>query len=105
MTYRTPVYTARDVLVSARSLIEDESRWTKGAFERRAPDGEICYCAVGALRMVDAPGPEFRRAIDALRDAVGGGAIYDFNDHPGTTHTHVLAAFDSAIAIAERAAC
>lgn len=43
------------------------------------------------------------RALDALRDAIGGtDTVIAWNDAPERTHAEVLAAFDKAIA-AERA--
>lgn len=90
------------VLRDARTLISDPEHWGKGAFERTLPGGGRCFCLVGAVREAGqiAPIEVFGPAFDALRDAAGVDDIYEFNDHCGTTHEHVLAVLDSAIASA-----
>lgn len=87
-----------EVLVEARGLIADESRWTTGM----ASNGP--YCAMGALyaargEAVAAPIIHMP-AYKVLKAALGGGEVGRFND--SHSHAEVLALFDRAIG-AERA--
>lgn len=96
--------TVGQVLLLARTLIENEDRWIKGHYATL--DGR--HCAVGALRAA-ALRLDARRigrsAQDHLRDlarARGFRSIEQMNDH--STHAEVIGLFDSAIASADRRA-
>lgn len=80
-------------LVAARALLARPWGWCKGSFEREQR-GVRAYCAVGAIRAVNAADPY--KAELALEAVVGGDASV-FNDAPGTRKNDVLAAFDQAI--------
>lgn len=95
---------ALKVLVSARELLSDEKRWTKGNMARDAagadvnPRGKkaVCWCVVGAV-MKSPLGRLYQGdAIDRIYRVVGG-SIGGFNDAPTTTHADVLRVLDAAI--------
>jgi hypothetical protein len=85
-----------EVLRRARKVIEDPERWTQGAYSR---DGGK-RCAAGAIYCQDAPVDDRAVAYSVLW-AVVGSRVEGFND--SHSHTEVLAAFDKAIAEAEKA--
>jgi hypothetical protein len=109
MTTGTKPQSVADTLRAAKKLIKPVGRWNKGSMARTAKHGGFlcsalssdatCWCAEGAIvavtRAFDHP------AFDVLRQSIGG-AIAQFNDARSTTHADVLAAFDRAIALAER---
>lgn len=82
-----------ETLVAARALLARPWGWCKGSFEREQR-GVRAYCALGAIRAVNAADPH--KAELAL-EAVVGDVIPVFNDAPGTRKNDVLAAFDKAI--------
>lgn len=118
--------TALDVLIAARSLISDSSRWIKGSLARRTKNSSYtvgvsdplanCFCAMGAIRRVahmngcwnltnDAgcklgevmPKPPGWVEQSPLNFLGAESRIIDFNDKKSRTHTQVLAKFDKAI--------
>jgi len=97
-----PEPTVGTILLTARSLIENEERWIKGHYTTL--DGR--HCAVGALRAA-ALRLNGRRvgkgAQDALREVArhrGFRSIEQMNDH--STHEDVISAFDAAIMAVDR---
>jgi len=89
--------TVGHLLITARGMIEQEGRWIRGHYATL--DGR--HCAVGALRAA-ALRLDARRvgkmAHDVLRDVArqrGFRSIEQMNDH--STHSEVIAAFDTAI--------
>jgi hypothetical protein len=102
VTRPTPVEpTVGQLLITARGMIEHESRWVKGHYATL--DGR--HCAVGALRAA-ALRLDARRigkaAHDVLREVArdrGFRSIEQMNDH--STHAEVVAAFDTALMAAE----
>ena len=107
--------TKKEILLEARQLLSDPSRWTKGAPARNAQletvgstsEAAFCFCAIGAIRRTLWVNPgrdtEERRELEdvasqALRESIGRPDISRWNDDPARTHEEVLAAFDRAIA-------
>jgi len=82
--------TLTDDLIAARALIDTPEKWIRGLFY----DGG-CYCILGALNHVHACDGAFFAIHRALPSGV---TVPEFNDDPSTTHAHVLALFDRAIA-------
>ncbi len=106
--------TAKQVLIDAKALIQDEAHWAQGGFYKTdagtdCSQGVACkFCAVGALRKAAGVSDYYesidcipmQQAIDFLAKGMGtanGGGIVDFNDADTRKHAEVLAAFDSAI--------
>jgi hypothetical protein len=94
---------AARLLAAARALIENEQNWVQGAYY--TPDRK--RCAVGALRaatQADWHGSGTKMEAHALLLAVASERGFDkvetMNDN--STHAEVLAAFDAAIARAQR---
>ncbi len=106
-----PTMTPKETLTGARKLIENQQRWTQGAWGRDE-DGNlvsytsehaVCWCSEGALKVVSGGRWELysgarialERALSAQGEAT---SLTGFND----THNHneVLALFDKAIEIA-----
>ena len=90
------------LLRAARSLIETEETWTRGAYCTR--DGR--HCAVGALRAAAVQGQYGRKTrqeahglLLGLARQRGFSSVEGMND--SSTYGQVLAIFDSAIGIAE----
>ena len=99
-------------LKEARGLISDEKNWTKRHFFLEKTDCEKCYCAHGACYAATGitsyddyyadPTPTVDRAAHEIRSFLWKvGLTYSFND--SSTHGEVLAKFDEAIAMAEKA--
>lgn len=96
-----------DTLRAARALITPRGNWTKNEFARdaqshrvRSTDADaVRWCSLGALERVD--GSYQKEATNLLWEAIEG-PIVTFNDAPKRKHAEVLAAFDKAIALAER---
>jgi hypothetical protein len=100
--------TALEALIKARAEIAEPARWTQKAYRRDAT-GEmctqadaVCWCAAGAVRQVSG-GYNFasKPALKVLVSVVGG-QVERWNDAPERKHAEVLAAFDTAIAKAQR---
>ncbi len=99
---------ASEVLRKAKELIGTPERWTQGVSAKNA-DGwgvestdssAVCFCSQGAIRATNAPSRY--AAYRMFRDANGLSGIVGFNDTEGRTHAEVMAAFDKAIAFAEK---
>lgn len=96
---------AREILVKARALLEDPTRWMQDAYNKDADGNEfvddayaICWCAEGALLYAIGPDTiENAKAQLFLENAIGGN-VPGWNDAPGRTHAEILAGFDAAIA-------
>lgn len=91
---------ASEILIKARELIEQPDRWAKGSMVGK------CMCSGSA---VDEAGRRFWRArnnaMSILRRSIGVVSLTDliaWNDAPERTHPEVLAAFDSAITLAQK---
>lgn len=88
-------------LRAARALIDTPEKWGKGS--GLEPPDEPKFCALSAAHKAnrgnwDAVGDALQAA---LPDDWKGWFIFDFNDHPDTTHADMMALFDRAIAAAE----
>jgi hypothetical protein len=86
-----------DVLRAAREYISAPSRWAQGWYDEGG-----AVCAIGAVNVAMGRQPdcnEISEAEEALRSAVSGDSVVDFND--SHTHAEVLTLFDRAIAIEE----
>jgi hypothetical protein len=107
--------TVVEILKAAKAKIENPDNWTQG-FYAKDSDGNtvfgcneraVCFCALGAVQAVVGDlithNLSANRAWHYLDDAVrpGYNRIAVLNDKG--THAEVLAAFDRAIAEAERA--
>jgi len=110
--------TPLEILRSARARIEKPGSWTQGT-ERRDELGNAVFlrgvkfqscCAVGAIRFAAGEdayarfGEASASAAMIFRYANGIESIPTWNDFPWRTHADVLAAFDRAIACAEKEA-
>ena len=114
--------TVKQVLVEARALISEESKWTKGEEARDADGTPVlaysseadCFCALGATFAAAArsflapagPGEVAREQLALTAGKILGrpwdllcplGAVADFNDHESTSHADVLALYDLTI--------
>jgi hypothetical protein len=106
---------AREILVEARELISDPSKWTVQTFARRATGDEVVatdskaerFCALGAIfRVSEVTSPGQLRCIPSGMTArlvlmqaayrLHGKGITEANDFIG--HHAVLEMFDTAIA-------
>lgn len=111
LTYQT---SPADVLLAARDLIADESRWTRFAEARDAEGvpvlatakGAARFCMVGAVMHVTRVEQLDFEAYDQcwphLMQACGG-TVSAFNDSARHSHADVLAAMDRAIVLAKEA--
>jgi len=106
-----------ETLQRAKALIEDPSRWIKGAFakpNKNAADWFThgahpkagAWCMLGAVERVD--GPFEVEAKRTLAKAISGfewiDGVSEYNDAPHRRHRDVLKKFDKAIALAEKEA-
>ena len=118
--------TALAILVAARDLLSDESKWTRGALARNGEGDEVdcrspdatCWSAFGAVSLSAAPDPEDgvldweadatvlaldcleRNAARLLNADYGSrqrGFVVEFNDSPATTFEDVVSLFEGAI--------
>lgn len=92
---------AAQVLRQARAIIEAEENWAKGAYHTR----DDRRCAVGALHAASrrhggSVGAKAHRFLLAVARSRGFDHVESMNDR--STHAEVLAAFDLAIASAQR---
>ena len=92
--------TASQVLRAARALIGTPDKWWKGG----ANGAGVSKCSAQAI--YHQPGYDFD-SLNFLSVAIGGkpgcyAHIFDWNDAPERTHADVMAAFDRAIALAEK---
>jgi hypothetical protein len=95
-----------DKLRKARALVA--RGWTQKAFARSKTGREVseygksavCWCAYAAIEVVRGQAD----AANVLRKAANTEFIIGWNDAPERTQAEVLAAFDKAIALAEKSA-
>jgi hypothetical protein len=93
--------TTLDVLKAARERISDPARWCQETYRVLDAGGSaIRWCAMATISDTTENNHLLGVAWGALRRAMGGGCIAEYND----THTHaeVLALFDRAIAAEEQ---
>lgn len=100
------------ILKRARKLLSNPKRWCQGKFAKDgygngcSVDDERAYqfCAAGAVeKAAGGVVEDFHEAAEALSRCVRGGSVIGFNDAPRRKHEQILAAFDKAIARAEKA--
>lgn len=90
-----------DLLRSALALIEQPERWTKGAYVT-ADGTPAAWCMQGAcIAASQRHHATLARAHVAILAVINSNSIVRWNDAPERTHAEVVAAFRSAIAIAE----
>lgn len=93
-----------EVLSRAQDMISSPNHWGQGFFNRRTEEGDLAYCAIGAIRraavhigdeydLYQAEGL-FRRANDIVN-------IINWNDDSKRKHSEVIAAFTKAVALAQ----
>jgi hypothetical protein len=96
--------TIMQLLLDAKSLIEDPKNWTRGTY--RSFTGR--HCAIGALRAVagrlKSPSPAWsaHELLIKIARSRGFASVEAMNDK--SSHAAVLAAFDEAIGLAQSAA-
>jgi hypothetical protein len=104
---RPVVGDAEYTLTVARFMISQPENWRKGEFECEGK----AFCALGAIRYLWFQQPVREEyygdsvAVRILKRIVGAALTSDlvlWNDAPERTHREVLAAFDAAIAEAQR---
>lgn len=85
--------TVKENLIAAKALIDAPEKWVKGMPQ---PDKKK-FCAMAAIGAVcnEWSGPR-GALLAALPDRFVGG-VMDFNDHPDTTHSDIMALFQRAI--------
>jgi hypothetical protein len=107
-----------EILVAARSLIQDEQHWCKGSWaidkngREWGPDQVIgCmpayaarqFCAEGAIFWAafwaGQPASLAQKAVDLLAGLIGT-QLYTLNDDKATSHSMLLRLFDEGIAVA-----
>lgn len=95
---------ASEVLIKAKTLIEDPKNWTQGVSARDEHGNEVfdyhqaaCFCSLGALGRI-ARGANFF-ASKAYLYRVMGDLVSSFNDN--NTHEEVITKWDEAIALAQ----
>ncbi len=107
---------AAETLRAAKALIDTPKKWTQHALARLGDDqscfshdpNAVCFCIIGAISRAESDVAcsiaAFRIASNTLLHltrSLGFHSVGDFNDHPDTSHTNVMALFDRAIALAE----
>jgi hypothetical protein len=101
------------VLQKARSLISRSNRWTQGAYKQRNSNGDMAYCAVGAVRAAKQKmgltydlelSAKVAKALQATIDKSGYSklkysslGIVEWNDSKGRKHSEVVRLFDQTI--------
>lgn len=103
---KTTVETLRD----AKALIDTPAKWTQHADARRSDDSPcryanpdaVCFCIVSAVwRASGSPLSKAFYVVKWQAKKEGRQRVWQFNDHPDTSHNDVMAFFDRAIALAE----
>lgn len=102
-----------EVLKSARELLSDPVRWTKGCLARDAngvsvhASNGVCWCLMGAVIKVCPDDDDYMTRSSArhfIHESLEGQSIYgdipSFNDAPDTTHEDLLKTLDKAIEFA-----
>lgn len=104
----TPV----EILEKARELLSDPKRWTRDALAMTARGKHLsdptdrraaCWCVFGAIMKCSGEVSGALNAADVFERANWFGddeSFSSWNDRPERTHAEVLAAIDSAIALA-----
>lgn len=100
--------TTAETLAAAKALVDTPTKWTQGAYARRSDrqpwssghSDATCFCVLGAVSRVRPVEPQICRLLRAALPSHFT-IISNFNDHPETRHTDVMALFDRAIALAE----
>lgn len=101
---------ASEILRKAKGLIDSPEKWHHGP-QARGSKGERCIgCALtkafgSEISFVSAEIQPLFKLFDAANGWSAGTAgmgLINFNEHPSTTHADVMAAFDRAIALAEK---
>lgn len=103
--------TTKQTLIKARGLIDEPSKWHKGQFAVNSngkptmPKAEdaVCWCAGGATRKFTSDPHKWQVGEVALSKFKPSGfnSLFDYNDHPDTTHADIMNLFDKAIEAAE----
>lgn len=104
-----------DLLVLAKSKIDQPEKWTKGASARDenrvvcrpGSEGAVCFCSAGALGLAsdllegvheaDLFLAAAKLVADSLPTEDQGFSYLRYNDKPETTHEDVMALFGRAI--------
>jgi hypothetical protein len=102
-----------ETLRAAKARIDTPAKWTQGQFARDSNDrpcsplnpDATCFCIYGAVSrsVVETRGFSNFDLTIVLKSALPKrvSRADNFNDHPDTSHTDVMAFFDRAIALAE----
>ena len=99
----------KQILIEARGLIDEPSKWTKLAWARNsrqiscAMDNSDakCFCLGSALILACPPlepnivNVEIKNQLPEIDGKIP--SISDYNDHPDTTHADIMDLFDKAI--------
>lgn len=99
--------TTKQILIKARELLSEESRWTKGSFARQADKVgtgannplAVCWCALGAIDKVigdDYTNTDATKSLESAANVLGYASVNALNDR--ASHSKVLEMFDNAIA-------
>ena len=110
-----PTHPVVDLLLTARNIIADPQRWTKGAMARMPSGHPVhawhplaeCWCASGALELaakrqsIKLDSPPYKQAFHILNGQDSEGMVDRVNDAPATTHADVLHLYETAIAEAK----
>jgi hypothetical protein len=94
----TTEQTLKADLIASKALIADPAHWTQTG--PCVADGT--YCAITACNDLQRAVDAFNALYDALpeawrRERSTLGSVFEFNDHPDTTHADIMALFDRAI--------
>jgi hypothetical protein len=98
--------TVLQVLIEAKELLSDPSRWTKGGYARDKlghkigprNDAACSWCIEGALTKVCESDRDLKqKSTNCLEECVVLKDLIYFNDAHLTTHQRVIALFDEAI--------
>lgn len=94
-------------LRKSRKLVARKNGWTQGhmaVVSRSIVFKRISYCSLGAIRRADGNGEELAKAaLTVIANGKGFDGIIDFNDDMDTKQEDVIAAFDEAIELLEKA--
>ena len=97
-----------EVLIAAKALLSDPTKWTQGVFARNSDGDEVdpddstavCWCATGAVRKI--AGDDVDHILDRLKNSIPSrfvATIPFVNDGPG--YDAVMEMYDIAIAAAK----
>lgn len=97
-TATTP--TVADILIAAKERIGTPEKWGQGpGTANTCGEYNGRYCAAIAIERCAGTAADLQHAKRCLARVIGG-SVMDWNDKPGRKHEEVLAAFDTAIALA-----